>query len=164
MKLKDNVFVFLVFFIFFFQFNNYSQTFRAEIEALSRDADVIITGKVTKQQSEWNRDKTRIVTYTTVKAEEYLKGNIHNSFLIVSHPGGEVDGVGEIYSHMPTFKDDEEVLLFLKNDKKGNQYRVLYGEKGKIAIMNSKSGEKLTALNVPVKMLKAQIQKYTNRQ
>jgi len=141
----------------------YSQQM-AELQKLSKDADVILTGKVTKQQSAWNQDKSRIITYTTVKANEYIKGNTNNNYVVISHPGGEIDGVGEMYTHMPTFTDDEEVLLFLKNNKDNSDYNVLYGEEGKIAILNSGSGEKVTAFNVPVKMLKSQIQKYVSHQ
>ena len=132
----------------------------AKLQKMSRDADLILTGKVIKQQSAWNQNKTRIITSTTIEAEEYLKGNAGRKFLVVNHPGGEVGGVGEIYTHMPTFKDNEEMLLFLKNDKKGNDYKVLYGEDGKIDIMNSASGEKVTTSNIPIRILKAQVQKY----
>jgi hypothetical protein len=135
-----------------------------KLQKLSGDADLILTGKVTKQQSGWTQDKSRIITYTTVTASDFIKGNSSQNSVVIVHPGGEIDGVGELYSHMPTFKDDEEVLLFLKKDKKSPDYSVLYGEEGKIALMNSPSGEKVTASNIPVNMLKTQIQKYINQQ
>jgi hypothetical protein len=134
------------------------------LQRLSGDADLILTGKVTKQQSGWIQNKTRIVTYTTIKANDVIKGNPNQSDIVVVHPGGEIDGIGELYTHMPTFKDDEEVLLFLKKDDKSSDYNVLYGEEGKIALMNSPGGEKVTASQMPVNMLKLQIQKYLNRQ
>ena len=134
------------------------------LQKLSGDADLILTGKVTKQQSGWTQNKSRIITYTTIKANDIIKGNSNQSDIVVVHPGGEIDGVGELYTHMPTFKDDEEVLLFLKKDNKSSDYNVLYGEEGKIALMNSPSGEKVTASQMPVNMLKLQIQKYLNRQ
>lgn len=135
-----------------------------KLQRLSGDADLILTGKVTKQESGWTQNKTRIITYTTITADEFIKGNSNQNSVVVVHPGGEVDGVGELYSHMPTFKNDEEVLVFLKKDKTGSDYNVLYGEEGKIALMNLPSGEKVTASNVPVNTLKVQIQKYLNRQ
>lgn len=135
-----------------------------KLQRLSGDADLILTGKVAKQESGWTQDKSRIITYTTIKADEFLKGNSNQNSVVVVHPGGEVDGVGELYTHMPTFKNDEEVLLFLVKDKKSTNYNVLYGEEGKVALMNSPSGEKVTASNIPVNTLKVQIQKYLNRQ
>jgi hypothetical protein len=131
------------------------------LKKLSRGSEVIITGKVTAKESSWNQSKTRIFTKTTVQVDEHLKGsNGENSIKIIS-PGGEVGDVGEIYSHMPRFQDDEEVLVFLKKDKKDKEYKVLYGEEGKISIRSdSKSKEKITSINMPLKDLKSQIKKY----
>ncbi len=161
MKLKDNFFVFAVFFVLFIQFTILPQSDQAEVKALSRGADVILTGKVTKQQSEWTQNKSRIITRTTIQVDEYLKGNTANGFVVVNHPGGEVDGVGELYSHMPEFQNDEEVLLFLKKDKKSNDYKVFAGEDGKISLLKDQSGQITTASKISLSSLKARIKSYT---
>lgn len=161
MKLKDNFFVFTVLFVLFIQFSGFSQSNQAEVKALSRGADVILTGKVTKQQSAWVQNKSRIMTQTTVQVSEYLKGTGTNGYVVINHPGGEIDGVGELYSHMPEFQNDEEVLLFLKKDKMGNDYKVFAGEEGKISLLKDNSGEIVTASRVPLNSLKAQIKSYT---
>jgi len=135
-----------------------------KLQKLSRDADVILTGKVARQESVWNRDKTRIITYTTIKAEEYLKGNINNDQLVVSHPGGEVDGVGELYSHMPSFNTEEEVLLFVKKDNNDMNYKVLNGEEGKLTLYRDKNGELLTPFNTKLSSLKNVIKSYVKNQ
>ncbi len=161
MKLKDNFFVFTVIFVLFIQFTVLSQSNQAEVKALSEGADVILTGKVTKQQSEWTTNKSRIVTKTTIQVGELLKGNGTNGVIVINHPGGEVDGVGELYSHMPEFQNDEEVLLFLKKDKDSNDYKVFAGEEGKISLLKDKSGEITTASKISLSSLKAQIKSYT---
>ena len=161
MKLKDNFFVFTIFFVLGIQFTGLSQSFKAEVKALAKGADVILTGKVTKQQSEWAQNKSRIITKTTIQVNEYIKGNGTNGFVVINHPGGEVDGVGELYSHMPEFKNDEEVLLFLKKDKKGTDYKVFAGEEGKISLLKNKSGQIMTASKIPLNSLKAEIKSYT---
>jgi hypothetical protein len=161
MKVKGKFFVFLVLIIFSLQFTSYSQSFQKEVKALSRGADVILTGKVTNQESEWTRNRSRIITKTTIQVDEYLKGNSHLNTIVVNHPGGEVDGVGELYSHMPEFQNNEEVLLFLKKDKESNDYRVFAGEDGKIALLKDQSGETMTASRIPLSSLKAQIKSYT---
>ncbi len=161
MKLKDNFFVFTVFFVLFIQFSGLSQSYQAEVKALSRGADVILTGKVTKQQSAWAQNKSRIITKTTIQVSEYLKGTGTNGYVIINHLGGEIDGVGELYSHMPEFQNEEEVLLFLKKDKAGNDYKVFAGEEGKISLLKDKSGEVMTASRVSLNSLKAQIKSYT---
>lgn len=162
MMFKGNFFVFLVTFVLFVQFSNHSQTFQKEIKSLSKGADLILTGKVTKQQSEWTHNKSRIITKTTIQVDEYLKGNGNRNFVVVTHPGGEIDGVGELYSHMPEFKNDEEVLLFLKKEKNSPDYNVFSGEEGKISIVRNKKGEKITPSNLPLGTLKMQINRYTH--
>ncbi len=142
---------------------SYAQLASSEVETMSKNADVIITGKVTQQNSSWNENKTRIYTQATIQVEEYLKGNSNGSSLIVIYPGGEVGDVGEMYSHMPKFQDDEEVLVFLKKDEKTSNYKVFNGEEGKInVIMDPKTGEKVTTSNVQINSLKAQIKSYIN--
>jgi hypothetical protein len=77
--------------------------------------------------------------------------------------GGEVGDVGEMYSHMPRFQDNEEVLVFLKKEDKSTNYKVFNGEEGKInVVMDPKTGEKVTTSNVQIKSLKAQIKSYIN--
>ena len=162
MTFKGNFFVFLVTFVLFVQFSNHSQTFQTELKSLSKGADVILTGKVTKQQSEWTQNKSRIITKTTIQVDEYLKGNGNNNTVVINHPGGEIDGVGELYSHMPEFKNDEEVLLFLKKEKNSPDYKVFSGEDGKVSIIRNKKGEKVTPSNFSLSTLKKQIKRYTN--
>ena len=162
MKFKEKIFVFLVLFIFSIQFTNYSQSFQNEVRTLSRGADVILTGKVTNQESEWIQNKSRIITKTTIQVDEYLKGNSHLNTIVINHPGGEVDGVGELYSHMPRFDDKEEVLLFLKKDKNSSEYKVFSGEDGKVSLIRNKKGEQVTASDISLNTIKMQIKSYTN--
>jgi hypothetical protein len=59
---------------------------------------------------------------------------------------------------MPTFKEKEEVLLFVKKDLTDEKYRVYDGENGKIQIIkNEVTGEKITTLNKKVSDIKALI-------
>jgi hypothetical protein len=106
-------------------------------EALTKRAEIVAVGKVTAMKSEWDRNKTRIVTRVTIAVGEYLKGGAGNVMTITS-PGGEVDGVGEWYSHTERFKKDEDVVVFAEKDTKGN-YRVAGGQDGKISIKKDES-------------------------
>jgi hypothetical protein len=163
MSVKGNLLVLVVFFIIFGQITSQSQTFRTELNALSKGADVILTGKVVKQKSEWTRNKSRIITKTTVQVDEYIKGNLSSGSVVISHPGGEIDGVGELYSHMPEFRDNEEVLVFLNKDKNSPDYKVFSGEDGKLSIVKDKTGKKVTASNIPLSAIKTKIKSYTNQ-
>lgn len=113
--------------------NVLSQAKPASLEDLTRSSEVIAVGKVTGMRGEWDQNKTRIVTRVTVEVSEYLKGNA-GTVMTITAPGGEVDGVGEWYSHTARFKKDDHVVVFAEKDKKGN-FRVARGEQGKLVIM-----------------------------
>jgi len=130
---------------------------------MSRNADLIVTGKVSDQTSGWNENKTRIYTQATIQVEEYLKGNNNGNSLVISYPGGEVGEIGELYSHMPRFEDNEEILVFLKKGTNSMDYKVYNGENGKISVISDpQTGEKVTTSNVQINSLKAQIKSYIN--
>jgi hypothetical protein len=142
---------------------NFAQQIASELNELSKGADIILTGKVTQQVSSWNENKTRIYTKAVIQVNEYIKGNNFESSVTVKYPGGEVGEVGELYSHMPRFEDNEEVLVFLEKDKVSADYKVFNGENGKISVVNDpQSGEKVTTSNVRISTLKAKIKSYLN--
>ena len=144
-------------------FSSLAQDRSLEIKKLSKGADVILTGKVTKQNSSWNENKTRIFTKATLQVDEYLKGNNSGNSIEVTYPGGEVGDVGELYTHMPRFTNDEEVLVFLKKDQKSKEFKVFDGEDGKITVIkDAKTGEKFTGSNVKINSLKREIKNYLN--
>jgi len=141
----------------------FAQLTSSEIESMSRNADLIVTGKVSDQTSGWNENKTRIYTQATIQVEEYLKGNNNGNSLVISYPGGEVGEIGELYSHMPRFEDNEEILVFLKKGTNSADYKVYNGENGKISVISDpQTGEKVTTSNVQINSLKAQIKSYIN--
>ena len=147
--------------VFSFYSTSFAQLTSSDVESMSKNADLIITGKVVEQNSSWNENNTRIYTQATIRVEEYIKGNNNSGPVIVSYPGGEVGEVGELYSHMPRFENNEEVLVFLKKDDKSTNYKVFNGEKGKINVLTDpKTGEKVTTSNVQINTLKAQIKSY----
>ncbi len=159
MKSKGSLFVLAVFFVFFIQIQSHSQTFKAEIKSLSKKADLILTGKVIRQNSSWNSDRSRIYTNVVIQKNEYLKGNYSGQTLSLVTPGGEVGDVGELYSHMPRFSNEEEVLLFITKDKNMN-YKVLGGEDGKLTLYRDKNGKLITSYNQEISSLKKEIQSY----
>jgi len=158
-------FVLLILFSISIHFTVFAQEESVKIKKLSRDADVIVTGKVTQKESSWNESKTRIYTRATLEVQEYLKGSDNSSLVEVRYLGGEVGEVGELYSHMPRFEDDEEVLVFLKKEAKVKEFQVLNGEEGKIKVLgDGKSAAKTTSLSLSLKDLKSQIKSYLKEQ
>lgn len=141
-----------------------AQNNQKKFKDLSENSDLIVEGKVIKQNSSWNQNKTRIFTEVTVQVDEYLKGNQGNKTIVVITPGGEVGEVGELYTHMPKFSNDEQVLLFVKEDKKDKSLKVSNGEEGKITLYEDKvTGEKVTSSSQKISKLKEEIKEYVNK-
>ena len=116
----------------------WSQPATLQTEQLVRESDVIVVGSVGALKSEWNADRSRIQTVVTINVGETVKGSVQGGSLTVVIPGGEVDGVGEWYSHSVRFKDTEEVVVFAKKDQKGVM-RVTGGEHGKFLVTAGKN-------------------------
>ena len=140
MKLKQFIVLLVTAFlilIFGFTINakaqNQVNVMQKTIEQLSDQSDMVVVGKVSEIHSKWNKDKSRIYTDVTVAVEEFVKGSETGKTVVVTHPGGEVGGVGEWYSYAPKFTKDEEVLLFAKRDKENN-LQVTKGQEGKFRI------------------------------
>jgi len=122
--------------------NIIAQKQKSQIESLVEKSEVIVLGKVTEMRSEWNKNKSKIFTKVSIKVIENLKGSENNQTIVIKQLGGEVDGVGELYSHMPKFTQDEEALIFAKRDKENNLI-VTKGLEGKFQITNNMTtGEK----------------------
>jgi hypothetical protein len=136
-----------------------AQTIQTDIPALSKGADLILTGKVMNQKSGWNQSRTAIFTRVTIQVEEYIKGTPSQKNITVIHPGGEVDGIGELYTHIPTFEKDEQVLLFAKKHFNQPDYAVYQGEMGKMTLYSGKSGEKETVNKTKLSTIKERIKK-----
>jgi hypothetical protein len=138
-----------------------AQSVQSDIKNLSQGADMIITGQVVSQQSQWNSDNSRIYTQVTIKVDEYLKGSDNQDRIVITHLGGEVGNVGETYSHIPTFTDDENVLVFVKKSAKDESLSVFEGEEGKLTLyQNKNTGEEVTSKNVKASELKKEIKKF----
>ena len=102
-------------------------------DQLSQEADVIVVGNVNHLASEWDATKSRIQTRVTIAVSDVIKGGAGSQSVTIVVPGGEVDGVGEWYSHTASFKKDEDVVVFAKKDPKGN-FRIASGQMGKFTV------------------------------
>lgn len=111
----------------------YGQSAALSTEGLVQRADVIVVGKVTAMNSEWSSDRSRIFTRVTVSVDQHIKGATSVNSVTITVPGGEVDGIGEVYSHSARFKEDEEVVVFAARDRKG-QLQVVGGDEGKTTV------------------------------
>ena len=126
-------------------------------DALARTADVIVVGRVAGLVHEWTSDHARIQTRVTFAVDQTIKGADAGRNITVIVPGGEVDGVGEWYSHTARFMQDEDVVLFAKKDQSGS-YRVAGGEEGKLTITkDARTGARIVPQSGTVEQFTARI-------
>jgi hypothetical protein len=123
--------------------NALSQSGTAVTEDLAQRADVVVVGKVTEVKPKWNADRSRIYSNITVQVDEHIKGNDSQESVVIATLGGEIDGVGEVYSHTARFKADEHVVVFAAVDRQG-QLRVVGGDEGKLTVTK----DELTGLQI----------------
>jgi hypothetical protein len=102
-------------------------------ESLVAGSDVIVVGSVQRLDHEWTNDRKRIQTRVTFAIDQTIKGATSAKTITVVVPGGEVDGVGEWYSHTARFEKNEDAVLFAQKEP-GGSYRLAGGEQGKFPI------------------------------
>jgi len=145
-------------------FTVFSQTRELTTDEVTRSADVVAVAKVQALKSEWTADRSKIVTRVTLAVDQYIKGDAQGQSLTVIVPGGEIDGVGELYSHMATFRQDENVVVFASRNKQGT-YRVAAGSQGKFTIDRDKAtGEQTVGRTRTLKEFTAAVRKAVENQ
>lgn len=141
-----------------------AQVRKLTLDELVSKSEIIFTGSVVDKHSEWNAGKTRIYTRVTVEVAEYFKGEGLDNTITVTHLGGEVGDVGELYTGAARFEKDEEVILFVKRDSRGNM-RVTGSNQGKYRISSgNRLGKKMITGGRTVDAFIAQIKDIVEQQ
>jgi len=133
-----------------------SQAKAVSLEELTRSSDVVAVRQVKNMTSEWDETGNRIRTKVLLSVDQYVVGTVNGNELTLYVPGGEVGTVGELYSHMPVFKQDEQVMVFAARDQQ-QHYRVSAGEQGKFTI------QKDQATGKPMIPGHASLEEFTNQ-
>jgi hypothetical protein len=150
-KIRTAGFIMLTVFIYGFTVN-YSLAQEHELTArdLVSESEIVVVGQVSSIRSEWSEDRSYIFTQVTIAVEEYLKGDRSDQSITLRQLGGEIDDIGEIYSHTARFQAEEEVLVFLRRDQRGT-LQIAGGEQGKFKITrNIQTGQRMVEGNVPL--------------
>jgi hypothetical protein len=144
-------FILLVILLFGFTTSStFAQDHLRAADDLISDSDMVVVGQVSSIRSEWNDDRSYIFSHVTVAVEEFIKGERPERTITLRQLGGEVGDVGEIYSHTARFLPDEEILVFLKRDPRGD-LQVTGGEHGKFQITtDSETGQRMVEGRVPL--------------
>jgi len=85
---------------------------KMSVEDLARQADTIVVGTVTQQQSAWDAQHTAIHTDVTVAVDRVLAGT-PGAIVTLRVAGGIVEGIGMSTSNDAVFQDGERVIVFL---------------------------------------------------
>lgn len=114
----------------------------APFEEKVDNATSIIEGRCLKNESRWDPSGRWILTYSTFKVLNTLKGGAAQEVTLVV-PGGSVGGVHQSSVGLPAFSEGSENVLFIRNSKAGPT--VLYFDQGAYNVTTNERGEKVVA-------------------
>jgi hypothetical protein len=83
------------------------------VPLLAAKADLVVRGTVLSTKVQWNERHDLILTKTTIKPTEALKGDASQAVVIVQI-GGSLDGVNMPVSGTASFAEGEDVVVFLE--------------------------------------------------
>ena len=81
------------------------------LDELTQDASSIVHGRVLRSWSAWDLGRTTIWTHYEIAVDDAWKG-APGKTLVVSEPGGEVDGVHLRVPGAPQYSVGEEIVVF----------------------------------------------------
>jgi len=111
-------------------------TFDEKVE----NASAIVLGKCTTQRAEWDSSHRWILTYSTFKIEKAMKGSMQPEVTVVT-PGGAVGGIHQDTIGMPSFREGNDNVLFIRNTAAGPT--VLYFEQGAYDVVRDAKGNRI---------------------
>lgn len=113
---------------------------RFSVRDLSTRSASVAVARVVASESRW--DGGEIYTYITLQVSEGLKGARKGETLQLRQLGGQVGDIASIVPGMPSFKNSEEVLVFLTAPDKAGYRWVMGLEQGKYSISTDTRGKK----------------------
>ncbi len=155
--MNRKIIVFSVFLVVVLAVPCFPLMLKLSLEELNSGADLIATGKVVEKECMWGERGKWIYTYVTLAVGEYIKGEGERE-VIVRHLGGEVGEKGLIVGNMPSFREGEEVVVFLRKSEENlgaldtregapGVYDVSGLAQGKYEIFLDESGKKMIRNN-----------------
>ncbi|HJQ24890.1 MAG TPA: matrixin family metalloprotease [Blastocatellia bacterium] len=88
-------------------------------EELTLHSRVIVTGTVKTVFSAWNDEHSLIYTYTEVRTDRFLKGNLDATRIVLKQLGGSAGVDGMRIIGQPRFVPGQQVLLYLNTAPDG---------------------------------------------
>ncbi len=122
-----------------------SATYRAlSFDALVAASEYIVYGKVVSSRPLWDPSTRAIWTETKVQVLDAEKGQ-PGAAVLITEPGGVLNGRGELYPGTPQLRPDAEMVLFVYRAP-GNRLRVLGAVQGMFAVFRDPgTGQRVVA-------------------
>ncbi len=118
-----------------------SQTLRLNLDQLEQASDAVVVGRTISTESAWTADRSAILTRVVIQIEDPETGEPIGE-QVVMVPGGRVGEYIHEVSDMPTFRENEEVAVFLTAHDSGTMI-VTGGWQGKLDVTtDAETGEK----------------------
>ena len=130
----------LVFYLFFSDAALAETLQKLSLEELTREADVIIRGRIQKVGSQPTADRSNITTVVEVAVVDQWKGQ-KTSTLSLRQPGGSAGGIAQAVPGLPQFFVGEDVILFLKEIDRG-YFSTVGGKQGKFVVKTDPQNRK----------------------
>jgi hypothetical protein len=103
-------------------------------------AESIVLGRCVKTHSQFDPTGRWILTYATFQVEESMKGQPTPEITIVT-PGGEANGIHQDTIGVPSFRQGDEHVLFVRNSRVGPT--VLFFDQGAYNVATDERGQKV---------------------
>ncbi len=100
---------------------------RLTVEQLIDQSESIVSGQVVRSWSSWDRSYQFVWTHHEVTLQDAVKGELQGT-VVVSEPGGTVDGKTMLIPGAVQFTTGEDVVLFLYRTPVGYLRTVGYGQ------------------------------------
>lgn len=121
--------------LIFSSLNMAGNAWSADLGALSKNAQLILVGKVLGTQCKWAETTPTILSHTTFEIEKCIKGGLKpGDKITIQTYGGNINGMKQKVANAPTFQDGDHGLVFL-NPMEQNLYHVYQGKDGVIPVM-----------------------------
>jgi hypothetical protein len=111
------------------------------LQELTHRSSAIVMAKVDDASSRRDADG-EIYTYVTLRVLEPVKGMKGETSVTIRQIGGRVDNIESIVSGMPSFRKDEEVVLFLTARDVAGYPWVMGLQQGKYTVVTDEKGRK----------------------
>lgn len=112
------------------------------VRELAQKSDAIVMAKVEDQSSRQDPANKEIYTYITISVTESIKGAKGEKSITIRQLGGSVGNLISAVPGMPTFKNGEEVVLFLSAKDRAGYPWVMGLQQGKYSIVTDDNGLK----------------------